>query len=56
MTKSSPASAVAGVPHHPGPQLPGVAVLVWVGRPFIYGSDRNGGLYVFKEKGSGCGK
>ena len=26
------------------------------GSPFIYGSDRNGGLYVFKEKGSGSGK
>ena len=24
--------------------------------PFIYGSDRNGGLYIFKEKGSGSGK
>ena len=24
--------------------------------PFIYGSDRNGGLYVFKEQGSGSGK
>jgi hypothetical protein len=23
--------------------------------PFIYGSDRNGGLYVFKQKGSGTG-
>jgi hypothetical protein len=26
------------------------------GRPFIYGSDRNGGLYIFKERGSGSGK
>jgi hypothetical protein len=26
------------------------------GSPFIYGSDRNGGLYIFKEKGSGTGK
>ncbi len=26
------------------------------GIPFIYGSDRNGGLYIFKEKGSGSGK
>ncbi|MDH3638459.1 MAG: hypothetical protein OES09_08330 [Gammaproteobacteria bacterium] len=24
--------------------------------PWIYGSDRNGGLYIFKEKGSGSGK
>jgi hypothetical protein len=24
--------------------------------PFIYGSDRNGGLYIFKEKGTGSGK
>lgn len=24
--------------------------------PFIYGSDRNGGLYIFKEQGSGSGK
>lgn len=24
--------------------------------PFFYGSDRNGGLYVFKEQGSGSGK
>jgi len=24
--------------------------------PFLYGSDRNGGLYVFKEQGSGSGK
>jgi hypothetical protein len=24
--------------------------------PWIYGSDRNGGLYVLKEKGSGSGK
>ena len=24
-----------------------------VGSPWIYGSDRSGGLYVFKEKGSG---
>jgi hypothetical protein len=24
-----------------------------VGKPWIYGSDRNGGLYVFKEKGRG---
>ncbi len=24
--------------------------------PFIYASDRNGGLYVFKEQGSGSGK
>lgn len=24
--------------------------------PFIYGADRNGGLYVFKEKGAGSGK
>ncbi|HEX6208164.1 MAG TPA: PA domain-containing protein [Actinomycetota bacterium] len=24
--------------------------------PWIYGSDRNGGLYVFKEQGSGSGK
>ena len=23
--------------------------------PFFYGSDRNGGLYVFKEQGSGSG-
>jgi hypothetical protein len=23
--------------------------------PYLYGSDRNGGLYVFKEKGSGSG-
>jgi len=26
------------------------------GKPFIYGSDRNGGLYIFKERGSGSGK
>jgi hypothetical protein len=26
------------------------------GRPWIYGSDRNGGLNVFKELGSGSGK
>ncbi len=26
------------------------------GSPFFYGSDRNGGLYVFKEQGSGSGK
>jgi hypothetical protein len=26
-----------------------------VGKPWIYGSDRNGGLYVFKEKGRGGG-
>lgn len=26
------------------------------GSPFIFGSDRNGGLYVFKEKGAGSGK
>lgn len=26
------------------------------GEPWIYGSDRNGGLYVFKEKGTGSGK
>lgn len=25
------------------------------GEPWIYGSDRNGGLYVFKEKGAGGG-
>ncbi len=24
--------------------------------PFLYGSDRNGGLYIFKEKGLGSGK
>lgn len=24
--------------------------------PFIYGSDRNGGLYILKEQGSGSGK
>jgi hypothetical protein len=24
--------------------------------PYIYGSDRNGGLYIFKEKGAGNGK
>jgi hypothetical protein len=24
--------------------------------PWIYGSDRNGGLYIFKEQGSGSGK
>ncbi|UCH25858.1 MAG: hypothetical protein JSV66_18350 [Trueperaceae bacterium] len=24
--------------------------------PFFYGSDRNGGLYIFKEQGSGSGK
>ena len=24
--------------------------------PWIYGSDRNGGLYVFKEKGAGSAK
>jgi hypothetical protein len=24
--------------------------------PFLYGSDRNGGLYIFKEKGAGSGK
>ena len=24
--------------------------------PFLYGSDRNGGLYVFKEQGSGSGE
>jgi hypothetical protein len=24
--------------------------------PFLYGSDRNGGLYVFKLKGAGSGK
>jgi hypothetical protein len=24
--------------------------------PFFYGSDRNGGLYTFKEQGSGSGK
>jgi len=24
--------------------------------PWVYGSDRNGGLYVFKEQGSGSGK
>jgi hypothetical protein len=24
--------------------------------PFLYGSDRNGGLYVFREQGSGSGK
>lgn len=24
-------------------------------RPWIYGSDRNGGLYVFKEQGAGSG-
>jgi hypothetical protein len=27
-----------------------------VGKPWIYGSDRNGGLYVFREQGSGSGK
>ncbi len=26
------------------------------GEPWIYGSDRNGGLYIFKETGSGSGK
>lgn len=26
------------------------------GEPWIYGSDRNGGLYVFKEKGTGSGR
>lgn len=26
------------------------------GEPFIYGSDRNGGLFVFKEQGAGSGK
>ena len=26
------------------------------GSPFIYGSDRNGGLYIFTEKGSGSVK
>ncbi|MPZ00727.1 MAG: hypothetical protein GEU97_22675 [Actinophytocola sp.] len=26
------------------------------GEPWIYGSDRNGGLYVFKEQGKGSGK
>ena len=26
------------------------------GVPFIYGSDRNGGLYILKEQGSGSGK
>ncbi len=26
------------------------------GSPFLFGSDRNGGLYIFKEKGSGSGK
>ena len=26
------------------------------GEPWIYGSDRNGGLYIFKEQGSGSGK
>ncbi len=26
------------------------------GSPWIYGSDRNGGLYIFKEQGSGSGK
>jgi hypothetical protein len=26
------------------------------GSPFIYGSDRNGGLYIFKMKGAGSGK
>jgi hypothetical protein len=25
------------------------------GQPWIYGSDRNGGLYIFKEQGSGSG-
>ena len=25
-------------------------------QPWIYGSDRNGGLYIFREKGSGSGK
>ena len=25
------------------------------GEPWIYGSDRNGGLYIFKEQGSGSG-
>jgi hypothetical protein len=24
--------------------------------PYLYGSDRNGGLYIFKEKGAGSGK
>jgi hypothetical protein len=24
-------------------------------QPCIYGSDRNGGLYIFKEQGSGSG-
>ena len=24
--------------------------------PFLYGSDRNGGLYIFKLKGKGFGK
>jgi hypothetical protein len=27
-----------------------------VNSPYIYGSDRNGGLYIFKEKGEGSGK
>lgn len=26
------------------------------GEPWIYGSDRNGGLYIFKEKGTGPGR
>ena len=26
------------------------------GEPWIYGADRNGGLYIFKPKGSGSGK
>lgn len=26
------------------------------GRPFVYGSDRNGGLYVFKELGAGSAR
>lgn len=25
-------------------------------QPWVYASDRNGGLYVLKEKGSGSGK
>ena len=25
------------------------------GQPWIYGSDRNNGLYIFKEQGSGSG-
>ena len=24
--------------------------------PFVYGADRNGGLYIFKLKGTGSGK